>query len=158
MTCKDGSVRYVEIFGAPIGDMELVLLQDVTERKWAEEALSKNLAILEKSQEIGHLGSWSLDCDSEMFEVSEEIFRIYGLQSRGWWNPQRTKYWKRIHPDDLERYRDYYESVRRDGQLGGLDYRVVWPDGSVHYLHVVTDSIVRGPDDRVKTASGITRT
>ncbi len=37
VTCKDGSVRYVEVSGAPIGDKELVLLQDVTERKQAEE-------------------------------------------------------------------------------------------------------------------------
>jgi PAS domain S-box-containing protein len=36
VTCKDGTVRYTEISGVPIGDKELVLLQDVTERKRAE--------------------------------------------------------------------------------------------------------------------------
>ncbi len=46
VTCKDGSVRYTEISGVPIGDKELVLLQDVTERKRAEQKLRKNQQLL----------------------------------------------------------------------------------------------------------------
>jgi PAS domain S-box-containing protein len=36
VTCKDGTVRIVEIFGTRIGDQNLVILQDITERKRAE--------------------------------------------------------------------------------------------------------------------------
>lgn len=39
VTCKDGSVRYTEIYGVPIGDKKFVLLQDVTERKRAHAEL-----------------------------------------------------------------------------------------------------------------------
>jgi len=36
VTCKDGTVRITEIFGTRIGDQNLVVLQDITERKRAE--------------------------------------------------------------------------------------------------------------------------
>lgn len=48
VTCKDGSVRYVHFSGAIIGNVTLLILQDVTERRRAEEALkaAKNEAEL----------------------------------------------------------------------------------------------------------------
>jgi PAS domain S-box-containing protein len=36
VTCKDGTVRFAEIFGTRIGNQNLVILQDITERKRAE--------------------------------------------------------------------------------------------------------------------------
>jgi two-component system sensor histidine kinase UhpB len=40
VTCKDGTVRIAEIFGARIGSKNLVLLQDITGRKQAEEEIA----------------------------------------------------------------------------------------------------------------------
>ena len=127
--------------------------RDITEIKKAEKALSKNLAMLAKSQEIAHLGSWSLDFDTGEFEASDEDYRIYGLVPGT--VAVMDMIWSMIHPADLERYREYVESVQREGGLGGIDYRIMWPDGSVHYVHAMTDSVVRAPDGRVKMASGI---
>ena len=39
VTCKDGTVRIAEIFGTRIGNQNLVILQDITERKRAEEEI-----------------------------------------------------------------------------------------------------------------------
>jgi PAS domain S-box-containing protein len=39
VTCKDGTVRITEIFGTRIGSKNLVILQDITERKRAEEEI-----------------------------------------------------------------------------------------------------------------------
>jgi PAS domain S-box-containing protein len=130
------------------------VVQDITDRRRAEETLSRNLAILAKSEEIGHLGSWSIDFDMEKFVVSDELYRVHGIVP-GTVELKRDFLLKLIHPGDMERFREYYESVRQEGRLGGIDYRVVWSDGSVHYVHCITDSVVRGPDDRVKKASGI---
>ncbi|MDD1750081.1 MAG: PAS domain S-box protein [Methanothrix sp.] len=128
---------------------------DVTERKRAEEALSNNLAVLAKSQEIGHLGNWTLDFDTGKFEASDEDYRIYGLAPG---SPTiLDDICNLIHPDDLDRYREYVESVRLEGRLRGLDYRIVLPDDSVHYIHALTSSVVRDLDGRVKIASGITQ-
>lgn len=121
----------------------------------ANAALQRNLAVLAKSQEIGHLGNWSLDFATGEFEASDEDYRIYGFE------PQSLvlldHIWPMIHPEDLERYREYVAGVRQEGRLGGIDYRIVWSDGSIHYVHALTDSVVRGSDGRVQRASGITQ-
>ena len=39
VTCKDGSVRQVEFLGIILGKLKLIILQDITERKQAEDAL-----------------------------------------------------------------------------------------------------------------------
>ena len=65
--------------------------------------------------------------------------------------------WTLIHPDDLDRYREYVESVQHDGRLGGIDYRIVRPDGAVRHVYAETADVVRGPDGKVRLASGITQ-
>jgi hypothetical protein len=75
--------------------------------------------MLTKSQEIGHLGNWTLDFETGKFEASDEDYRIYGLAPG---SPTiLDDIIKLIHPDDLDRYREYVESVRMEGGLGGLD-------------------------------------
>ena len=44
VTCKDGTIRIVEIFGSRIGNKILVLLNDITERKQTEKALRESEA------------------------------------------------------------------------------------------------------------------
>ena len=155
-----GPEGWVELYTFPmldkggnvIGVIEHV--RDITERKRAEEALSKNLAELVKAQEIGRLGSWSYDPDSENFDISDEVYRIFGF-TPGAVEPTKDLLFQLIHPDDLERFRESFESPAPEGRRGGLDFRIIWQDGSVHYLHTYIDSVVRAPDGRVKTMSGI---
>ena len=42
ITCKDGTVRVAKITGARIGDKNLLILDDITERKQTEEALAQS--------------------------------------------------------------------------------------------------------------------
>ncbi len=51
VTCKDGSTRSVEIFGALIGDKYLIVLNDITDRKQAEEALQRALTETEEGRD-----------------------------------------------------------------------------------------------------------
>jgi PAS domain S-box-containing protein len=156
---KDGSVFPVEVSarGATIGGRRTILsvVRDISERKGAEETLSRNLATLARSQEIGHIGSWALDFETGAFEASDEDYRIYGLV------PGSTALldlvWKLIHPDDLDRFREYVESVQHEGRLGGIEYRIVRPDGAVRHVYAETANVVRGSDGRVRLASGITQ-
>ena len=102
------------------------------------------------------ISEWSIDFDSDKFEISDETYRMHGLEP-GTVEPTLELSSKLTHPDDLERYMEFVESMRREGRLGGIDYRIVWPDGSVHYVHATSDNVIRGPDGRVKMASGITQ-
>ncbi len=132
----------------------IAITRDITERKKAEEELSKNLAVLAKSQEIAHLGSWAIDYQTGRFDASDENYRINGLAPGS--ETKLDDVWGLVHSEDLDRFREYVERMQQ-GQLGGIDYRIVWKDGSLHYLHTMADSIDRGPDGKVKKASGITQ-
>lgn len=46
VTCKDGRVRVIEIFGTTVGSNNLVIFNDITERKLAEEALKHSEGFL----------------------------------------------------------------------------------------------------------------
>jgi len=81
---QDGASRFIEIKpqiiledGKSIGIRGLI--SDITERKQAEDALLENQYRFEKSQELGHVGNWEYNLESELFWVSDESKRIYGL-------------------------------------------------------------------------------
>lgn len=55
ITCKDGTVRIVEIFGAPIDDKFIVIFKDNTERKIMErELIARNLELSDFTHRVSH--------------------------------------------------------------------------------------------------------
>jgi PAS domain S-box-containing protein len=122
VTCKDGSVRYTEISGATIGDKELVLLQDVTERKRAEEALrasERNLTDelevarclqqvstrLIQAEEVDELYDQILETAMKIMHADFASVQIFHpergelklLGYRGF-NPKAAKFWEWVRP------------------------------------------------------------
>ena len=67
-----------------------VYFRNIDQRKHKElerdelfEALRANQAMLERSQELAHLGSWELDLQSGRLTWSDEVYRIFGLAAPG---------------------------------------------------------------------------
>ena len=54
-------------------------IEDITERKRAEEILLNSELRLQKAQSIAHVGNWELDLSTKTITASDEAFRIYGL-------------------------------------------------------------------------------
>ncbi|MBI5093629.1 MAG: PAS domain S-box protein [Candidatus Hydrogenedentes bacterium] len=78
VTCKDGTVRITEIVGKLIRDKFLVILNDVTERKQAEQALreseERHRTILQTAMD----GFWQADLQGHLREVNERYCRMSG--------------------------------------------------------------------------------
>ncbi len=55
------------------------IVQDITERKKAEDALLASEAMLRKVQEVAHMGSWEIDLNTKTVVASDEAHRIYGM-------------------------------------------------------------------------------
>lgn len=71
---------------------------NITYRKEIEEENLKNQSYLEKAQEIGHIGSWSLDLNKDELEWTEENYNIFGVKVGEPMNYR--KFIELVHPDD----------------------------------------------------------
>jgi PAS domain S-box-containing protein len=86
---KNGELywEYAAISGLkdPSGNIEhyIGVKSDITERKRVEAALVENQRILERVQQLSHVGSWELDVDAATIVASREGRRIYGLGDGG---------------------------------------------------------------------------
>jgi PAS domain S-box-containing protein len=52
-------------------------LEDITERKQAQEALQKSEGRLKEAQALGRIGNWEFDVDNQTITWSDEVYRLY---------------------------------------------------------------------------------
>lgn len=97
------------------------------------EALSASEARLRLAQEVARVGSFEWNIQTGVNTWSPELEAMYGLPRGGFGRTQSA--WERlVHPDDrAEAVRKVEESLAT-GLAVEADWRVVWPDGSVHWV------------------------
>ena len=79
-------------------------------------------------------GFWEWDIVSGKLTWSEAIFRQHGLEATPE-APDYASYLDTIHPDDRPMFESAIGAAAETGGAFALDFRVVWPDGSVHWTH-----------------------
>ncbi len=95
---------------------------------------------------------WLFDMEEgRMIFVSQAYERIWGHRVQDLLD-DRMDWLRHIHPDDQEAMKQ----ARTHAPLGGLDeeFRVLRPDGSIHWLHLITFPI-HGPNGRVQSIGGV---
>jgi PAS domain S-box-containing protein len=79
-------------------------------------------------------GVWEWDVAEGSLTWSDAIFRQHGLEPTAR-APAFEAYLDMIHPDDRELFRSGIQAALDGLTPFSLDFRVVWPDGSVHWTH-----------------------
>jgi PAS domain S-box-containing protein len=136
----DGSVRWIATTGRGEYDAAGVCVRmrgvslDVTDRKQADEEISRREAQLAEAQRIAHLGSYEWDVHSNKVERSAELCRIFGA-APDQFPPTFEGYLERVHPDDRDATRSAIETAFRQGTPFEFEERIVRPDGTVRMLH-----------------------
>ncbi|MFH0823007.1 MAG: PAS domain S-box protein [Pseudomonadota bacterium] len=121
---------------------------DITRRRKAEEDLRKSEALLSKSQEIAHVGSWELDLTTNRLIWSDEVYRIFGMPPKEF-DASYEAFLEAVHPDDRERVDAAYAKSIRDGNdTYEVEHRVVAKgSGEIRTVHEkcvhIRDSIGR---------------
>jgi len=113
------------------------LEEDVRKRKHAERELQRYRYLLDKSQEISHLGSWEVDVSTGRLTWSDETYRILGLE------PQEAEityetFLQFIHPDDRDAVdAAYMESIRTNKDTSETEFRIIRErDGAIRIVFV----------------------
>src|SRR6202023_1410914 len=155
---KDGSLIWVSNNVSLVPGTErvprfiMVLSEDITQRKRAEEALGRSEGYLAEAQKLTHTGSWAAQV-SQMENVywsnvywSKEMYRIFGLDP-GPTPPSPMEFARRLHPEDAPYHPGVVERAIRDGTDFEMDFRLLLPDGAAKYIHVVGHPVVNASGD-----------
>ncbi len=136
----DGHTRTLYEYASPLFDETgrvrggLGVFVDITERKQAEEALRESRERLLAAMLASETGTFRWDIRSNEIELDENLKRLLGLRPQDAAVRPLGEFIALVHPDDRLAVRDASECSARDGLDFDLHYRVVWPDGSVHWL------------------------
>jgi len=122
----------VEILGLHVGSA-LDRLNREKVVKNALEALGASEGLLRRSQEIAHIGSWSLDLETNKLTWSDEVNRIFGYAPQEFEGTYEA-FLDAVHPLDRELVHQAFTSAVEDGQSYEVVHRVLRSDGSVRWV------------------------
>lgn len=141
----DGEYRWFLFRGVPLRDEHDNIVKwygsstDIEDRKRAEEELRRSEAKLVEAQRVSQTGSfvWNVVTDERV--GSKEFFRILGYDE-----PRSVTFENvldRTHPEDRARVQETIERAARGGEDLDYEHRLLMPDGSVKYVHVVAHAV-----------------
>ena len=127
---RDASGRVYEIFGT---------VQDITERKRAEEALQQTQFYLSEGQRLAHMGSWAFNAAGHYW--SDELYKIYGLDPQNG-APTVEQYLALVHPQDRASMAETIKRMQEEHRGFDQIERIVRPDGQLRYVRAVAVPVV----------------
>ena len=101
--------------------------------------LRRSEAYLAQAQRLSHTGSFGLRLSPEQLVWSKETFRLAGLDEGS--EPSLETIFQRTHPDDVALVRRTLEEAAQQGRAIDFEHRLLMPDGSIKYVHVVADAV-----------------
>jgi len=137
----DGSIKHVHMVaqgsrGEDGGPFEYIgAVQDITQRRAAEEELRRSEAFLAKAQRLSLTGSFSFYSATGEFTWSDELYRIFEFEPGIPVTLEliRTRY----HPEDRHVMEEVTEGIRLGAADFDYEHRLLMPDGSIKHIRVV---------------------
>jgi PAS domain S-box-containing protein len=117
--------------------------------------LQDSEASLKKSQAVAHVGHWTWDVRSNRVSWSDEMHRIFGVNPIDFTGDLDEIIRTAIHPDDREKVERANAAVAETAQPVPLEYRVVWPDGSIRTVYAEPAEATRDAHGNIIRLFGI---
>jgi diguanylate cyclase (GGDEF)-like protein/PAS domain S-box-containing protein len=134
------TLLWLIMFYAPLRDTNgmidggIAIIEDITERKSAEEEGQKLFNNLRQAEKIAKIGNWHLDLNSNNLEWSDEIFNIFELDKEKFL-PSYEAFINIIHPDDRINVANAYENSLTEKEKYEITHRLQMEDGRIKYVY-----------------------
>jgi PAS domain S-box-containing protein len=133
ISAPDGRVYMVTAI-RPTGESYINLYGiEITEREKLTERLRESEERLRLAQEAAQVGAFEWNIQSDTNVWTPELEALYGLPPGSFEKTQKA--WENlVHPDDRAEALRQVELAFETGQPTTGEWRVVWPDGSIHWI------------------------
>jgi len=139
--------------GHPIGTLETN--NDITERKRAEESLSRvQAAYLTEAQKLSATGSLGWNVASGDLFWSDESYRIFGVEPTI--RPTVELVIQHVHPEDAAFVRLAIDRAANDCEELDIEHRLLTSDGEIRHVHVVAHPLTEEPHQFVGALMDVT--
>jgi PAS domain S-box-containing protein len=141
----DGEYRWFLVRAEPLRDERGVIVKwygtniDIDDRRQAEQALRRSEAYLTEAQRLSLTGTFGWATDSGELHWSEQSYRIFGYDRTV--KPSIDLVLQRVHPDDVAMVGRAMDLACRGDQVSDLTHRLLMPDGSVKFVHVLSHRV-----------------
>jgi PAS domain S-box-containing protein len=119
---------------------------DITERKHAEEKLSRSESELKRAQQITHIGSWYLDVATNEVVWTEELYKMYGFDPT-LPPPPYTEHQKLFTPESWELLSSSLANTNDSGIPYEIELRTIKDNGSNGWMWARGET-VKDPDGK----------
>lgn len=119
----------------------LNILEDVKEEKDKAEQIRRRLALATQGAKIG---VWEWDVKKDVLIWDDQMFALYGVAKEKFGGAYEA--WRSgLHPDDVKSGDEAIQRALKGEKEFDTDFRVVWPNGDVHYIQARA-LVERAPD------------
>ena len=134
---RDGSLVWgrlsISLLNGRPSPLVIAIVEEITDKKTAEEALRASEERLRLAQQAARIGTFEWNIQTGVNTWTPELEEMYGLPPSGFGGTQ-TAFENLVHPDDRARVIELNNWALKTGNPTKGEWRVVWPDGSVHWI------------------------
>jgi two-component system sensor histidine kinase/response regulator len=157
---RDLALAFYPIAGPAGIDRAACILQDITERKRATEALRRSEQQLAQAMDLACQAHWELDVASGMFTFNDRFYALYGTTAEregGYQMSAETYAREFLPPEDAHLVTDAaaMPSDALDAQAApALDHRIRRRDGEIRHI-LVRASVVKDSQGQIIKVRGV---
>lgn len=108
-------------------------LEDISRRKFAETEIKHLNERISTATRVSQVGIWDWDIKNDILEWDDQMYKLYGIKKEVL-SKAYEAWLQGVHPDDRE-YSDLVtQQAIRNEKAYNTEFRVVWPDKSVHWI------------------------
>ena len=138
MIARDGTVIWFHDQASVVQDGRGTMLQgvmlDISDRKLAEATVRDSQARLAEAQRLAQMGIWEYNLATDRLTLSDELYRICGIEPDELAEGVQAVVEQLVHPDDRPLIERQLAGAGRNPKRFGYQVRIVRPDGETRTL------------------------